>query len=78
MNDYDYQNGFYSYQQKHKKKKKKYGVKMIIFTCILSALIGFGGAFGGTAYRLVRLGTFVFFGKPQWFFFVCVFRLCRK
>ena len=57
MNDYDYQNGFYSYQPKPKKKKKKYGVKMIIFTCILSALIGFGGAFGGF-YYLAQQGIF--------------------
>ncbi len=57
MNDYNYQNGFYSYQPKPKKKKKKYGVKMIIFTCILSAIIGFGGALGGF-YYLAQKGVF--------------------
>lgn len=57
MNDYDYQNGFYSFEPKPKKKKKKYGVRMILCTCILSALIGFGGAFGGF-YYLSQSGAF--------------------
>ncbi len=57
MNDYDYQNGFYSFEPKPKKKKKKYGVRMIIFTCVLSALIGFSGAFAGF-YYLAQNGVF--------------------
>jgi serine protease Do len=53
MNDYEFQNGFYNYTPKNsKKKKKKYGVKMIIFTCVLSALIGFSGALAGFYYLL--------------------------
>ncbi len=57
MNDYDYQNGFYNFEPKPKKKKKKYGVRMLVCTCILSALIGFGGAFG-SFYYLSQNGEF--------------------